>query len=47
MAKAKKGVEYNKINLHLTNLQLKKTQDPVKNNNGATVRLSNKNCNKN
>ena len=37
----------NKINLHLTNLQLKKIQDPVKNNNGTTIRLSNKNFNKN
>ena len=40
-------VQYNKIDLHLTNLQLKKIQDAVKNNNGTTIRLSNKNFNKN
>ena len=40
-------VQYNKVNLHLTNLQLKKIQDAVKNNNGATIRLSNKSFNKN
>ena len=39
--------QYNKVNLHLTNLQLKKIQDAVKNNNGKTIRLSNKNFNKN
>ena len=32
--------------MHLTKLQLKKIQDAVKNNNGATIRLSNKNFNK-
>ena len=38
-------VQYNKIDLHLTKLQLKKVQD-VKNNNCTTIRLSNKNFNK-
>ena len=40
-------VQYNKTDLHLTKLQLKKLQDAVKNNNGTTIRLSNKNFNKN
>ena len=40
-------VQYNKIDLHLTKLQLKKIQDAVKNNNGTTMRLSNKKFNKN
>ena len=40
-------VQYNKIDLHLTKLQLKKIQDAVKNNNGTTIRRSNKNFNKN
>ena len=40
-------VQYNKLNLHLTNLQLKKTADAVKNNNETTTSLSNKNFNKN
>ena len=40
-------VQYNKIDLHLTKLQLKKIQDVVKNNNGTTIRLNNKNFNKN
>ena len=35
-------VQYNKIDLHLTNLQLKKIADTVKNNNGTTIRLSKK-----
>ena len=39
-------VQYNKIDLHLTKLQLKKIQDAVKNNNGTIIRLSNKNFNK-
>ena len=39
-------VQYEKIDLHLTNLQLKRIQDAVKNNNGITIRLSNKNFNK-
>ena len=40
-------LQYNKIDLNLINLQLKKTADAVKNNNGTTIRLSNKNFNKN
>ena len=40
-------VQYNKIDLHLTNLQLKKIADAVNNNNGTTIRLSNKHFNKN
>ena len=36
-------VQYNKVDLHLTKLQLKKMQETVKNNNGTTIRLSNKN----
>ena len=40
-------VQYNKIDLHLTKLQLKKIQDPVKNDNETTIRLSNKTLNKN
>ena len=33
--------------MHLTKSQLKMIQDAVKNNNGTTIRLSNKNFNKN
>ena len=40
-------VQYNKIDLHLKNTQLKRMQDAVKSNNGTTIRLSNKNFNKN
>ena len=40
-------VQHNKVNLQLSNLQLKKIQDAVKNNNGTTIRLNNKNFNKN
>ena len=40
-------VKYNKVNLKLSNLQFKKIADAVKNNNGTTIRLSNKNFNKN
>ena len=40
-------VQYNKIDLHLTNTQLKRIQDTVKNNNGTTITLRNKNFNKN
>ena len=40
-------VQYNKIDLPLTNLQFKKIADAVKNKNGTTIRLSNKNFNKN
>ena len=38
-------VQYNKIDLHLTDLQLKKIADAAKNNNGTTIRY--KNFNKN
>ena len=41
-----KMVQYNKVNLHLTNLQLKKIANAVKNNNGTIIRLNNKNFNK-
>ena len=40
-------VQCNKIDLHLTKLQLKKIQDAVKNDNETTIRLSNKTFNKN
>ena len=40
-------VQYNKIDLHLTDLQLKEIADAVKNKNGITIRPSNKNFNKN
>ena len=40
-------VQYNKIDLHLADLQLKKIADAVKNKNGTTIRLCNKNFNKN
>ena len=40
-------VQYNKIDLHLIKLPLKKIQDAIKNNTGTTIRLSNKNFNKN
>ena len=40
-------VQDNKINLQLTKTQLKRIQDEVKNENGTTIKLSNKNFNKN
>ena len=40
-------VEYNKIDLNLTQSQLKKIQNAVKNKNATTIRLSNTNFNKN
>ena len=40
-------VQYNKIDFHLTKLQLKKIADAVKNNNGTTLRIKNTNFNKN
>ena len=40
-------VEYNKIDLNLTESQLKKLQNAVKNKNATTIRCSNTNCNKN
>ena len=39
-------VEYNKINVKLSNLQLNKLKTAVKNNEGTTLRVSNKNFNK-
>ena len=39
-------VEYNKINAKLTNLQLSKLKTAVKNNEGTTLRINNKNFNK-
>ena len=33
-------VQYNKLDLYLTNLQLRKIADAAKNNNGTTIRLS-------
>ena len=39
-------VEYSKINCKLTNLQLNKFKKAVKSNEGLTLRLSPKNCNK-
>ena len=39
-------VQYNKIDLNLTKLQLKKIADAAKKKNGTTIRLSDKNFNK-
>ena len=39
-------VEYTKVNVKLTNLQLSKFKKVVKNNDGATLRISIKNFNK-
>ena len=39
-------VEYNAINTKLSNLQLSKLKTAVKNNEGTTLRISNKNFNK-
>ena len=38
-AKPKKMIHYNKVNLHLSDLQLKKIQDAVKNNNGKNNKI--------
>ena len=35
-------VEYNKVNVQLSNTQLKKLKDAVKDNTGATLRISSK-----
>ena len=35
-------VEYNKVNVKLSNTQLKKLKDAVKNNTGTTLRISSK-----
>ena len=40
-------VEYNKIDLNLTDSQLKKLKNAIKNKNGTTIRLGNENFNKN
>ena len=40
-------VQHKKIDSNLTNTLLKRIQDAVRNNNGTTIRLSNKNFNKN
>ena len=40
-------VEYNKIDLNLTDSQLKKLKNAIKNKNGTTTRLGNENFNKN
>ena len=39
-------VEYNRINAKLSNLQLRKLKNAVKNNEGTTLRISGKNFNK-
>ena len=39
-------VEYTKVNVTLTNLQLSKLKEAVKSNEGATLRLGIKNFNK-
>ena len=39
-------VEYNKVNLKLSNLQLSKLKNVLKNNNGTTLRIDKKNFNK-
>ena len=39
-------VEYNKVNAKLSNLQLSKLKTEVKSNEGTTLRISNKNFNK-
>ena len=38
-------VEYNKINAKLSNIQLSKLKNTVKNNEGTTLRISSKNFN--
>ena len=39
-------VEYERINLKLSNQQIKKLEEAVKSNNGTTLRIGNKNFNK-
>ena len=39
-------VEYNKVNLKLSNSQLSELKNAVKSNNGTTLRIGNKNFNK-
>ena len=38
-------IEYNKINVKLSNLQLSKSKTAVKNNEGTTLRISSKDFN--
>ena len=39
-------VEYERVNLKLSNQQIKKLKEAVKSNNGTTLRIGNKNFNK-
>ena len=39
-------VEYKKVNLKLSNQQIKELKEAVKSNNGTTLRISNENFNK-
>ena len=39
-------VEYKRVNLKLSNQQIKNLKEAVKSNNGKTLRIGNKNCNK-
>ena len=39
-------VEYERVNLKLSNQQIKKSKEAVKSNNGTTLRIGNKNFNK-
>ena len=39
-------VEYERVNLELSNQQIKKLKEAVKNNNGTTLRIGNKNFNR-
>ena len=39
-------VEYDRVNLKLSNQQIKKLKEAVKSNNGTTLRIGNKNFNK-
>ena len=38
-------IEYNKINVKRSNIQLSKLRTVVKNNEGTTLRINSKNCN--
>ena len=39
-------VEYERVNLKLSNQQIKKLKEAVKSNNGTTLKMGNKNFNK-
>ena len=39
-------VEYERVNLKLSNQQIKKLKEAVKSNNGTTIRIGNKKFNK-